>query len=539
MGNWSISPNSYVEFDSVTGKATFLSGSAGRKYTVEYSSDTCSTSTTVTIKHKPTPEPILELNDFVNTFNTEVGLNITENSATYNYLSELYNEGKNQFYGIQSSNNIPSLYKLDNFPIVVSADKYYGTNGSEEDGFTAMIGWLFALQLAELKPKNRVAIFKTGYNIGGYTYDTNIYGWKFKADPNVARLVASGIYAAMRGIKKPNISSMRAEIGGSTYPSYINGYSALTLNTMDDLRNNVTNENAFYTDLREFMPSAPGPYDVNYKASRPGHKVPDIKDEYDIIIKDYDIYVHIKDTYNLDSTDSSIKQATVQAIADKEQCVYHLFGSNKTVGGYSFHPVFGTDTIGKELPITGNLSNLSFIMNNVGSQYRKVLLTKVTTPPYYGRLRPGCSWTNEYHKHSETNDKENELCNVTIEDGDGCTDSSQYKTYDEYGNFIAYSSNASNYCEEQKKSMPANSYPSGHSSGIWCLAMILMELMPEKTDKIMKAANQFAINRTITRWHWTSDTIMGRVLGSIGNSISHATYGFDGFLTNAKKDIPN
>jgi hypothetical protein len=483
----------------------------------------------------PGPTPT-DCDSYIKAFETAVGHTFSPDESTYTYLCKLYAEAEQQFDG-GTEEGLPILYKEDNFPNVYNY--YYGDKGAEENAFATLVGWLFALQLAELKPKNRVAIFKTGYNIGGYTYDTNIYGWKFKADPNVARLVASGIYAAMRSKMNPNISTMRAEIGGSTYPSYINGYSALTLNTMDDLRNNVTNENAFYTDLREFMPSAPGPYDTDYKAPRPGHKVPDIEDEYGNIVKDYDIYVHIKDTYNLDSTDSSIKQATVQAIADKEQCVYHLFGSNKTVGGYSFHPVFGTDTIGKELPTTGNLSNLSFIMNNVGSQYRKVLLTKVTTPPYYGRLRPGCSWTDEYHKHSETNDKENELCNVTIEDGDGCTDSNQYKTYDEHGNFIAYSSNASNYCEEQKKSMPANSYPSGHSSGIWCLAMILMELMPEKTDKIMKAANQFAINRTITRWHWTSDTIMGRVLGSIGNSISHTTYGFDGLLTNAKRDIPN
>ena len=87
--------------------------------------------------------------------------------------------------------------------------------------------------------------------------------------------------------------------------------------------------------------------------------------------------------------------------------------------------------------------------------------------------------------------------------------------------------------------MPANSYPSGHSSGMWCGALTLIELMPNKADLIMKSANQYAVNRTIARWHWTSDTINGRVLGSAGNSIAHAASDYDDRLNQAKGDVPN
>ena len=85
--------------------------------------------------------------------------------------------------------------------------------------------------------------------------------------------------------------------------------------------------------------------------------------------------------------------------------------------------------------------------------------------------------------------------------------------------------------------MWANSYPSGHSSGIWGGAMVLMELMPERADKIMAAANMFAVNRTIARYHWNSDTVNGRVLGSTTNAVSHASIDYDELLNKAKKEI--
>jgi hypothetical protein len=64
-----------------------------------------------------------------------------------------------------------------------------------------------------------------------------------------------------------------------------------------------------------------------------------------------------------------------------------------------------------------------------------------------------------------------------------------------------------------------------------------MELMPERTDLIMKAANWFAIERTIARYHWTSDTINGRVLGSATNAISHASSDYDEMLEKAKGEL--
>ena len=84
--------------------------------------------------------------------------------------------------------------------------------------------------------------------------------------------------------------------------------------------------------------------------------------------------------------------------------------------------------------------------------------------------------------------------------------------------------------------MYANSYPSGHASGIWSAAMTLIELDPLKADLIMRAANDFAVSRVVSRYHWNSDIIQGRVIGSIMNPVCHATSDYNLLLEEARKE---
>ena len=283
------------------------------------------------------------------------------------------------------------------------------------------------------------------------------------------------------------------------------------------------------------MPSSAGPYDKNFK-SRPANIMVDEKDKYLNTKMDRDIHEYIVKTFNLDATDPAIHQRTVQAIADKEQSVNHLFGSNKKVGEYEFHPVFGKDTIGKKLKTDGGVANLAWSIQAIATYFRLVLQNKVDSPAYYGRLRPGCDWTEEKKKNSSTDDRRNILVDITIEDNDGEKESS-FGYYNSDGIWVHTQVERDKFSEEQKNHLGANSYPSGHSSGIWCVAMMLAELMPDKADLIMKEANEFAINRTVTRFHWTSDTIFGRVLGSVANAMCHATTDYATLLKIAKKEI--
>lgn len=458
---------------------------------------------------------------------------VPKGCQTYGYLTSLVEECEAQLQR-KSIHGLPVLMRPDNFP---SLCPYYGTDGDTVAMLDTMKGWVLALQLAELKPKKRHHLFRVGYELGGYNADSPLYGYDFTKDPQVGRLTASMIYVAMRGRLKPDIATMRIEVGGSSYPHNLNHYLNIGLNnlkTAEDIQKNVITKSAFYVDLREFMPSSAGPYAPGYEA-RPPHPMSDKRDDYDNLEMDRLIHEHIVKTFNLDTQDADIRQMTVQAIADKEQSTAHLFGTDRTVKQYSFHPVFGQQTIGKEIKLGGTTALLTYYIQAISTYFRLILQNKADAPAYFGRLRPGCSWTEEKVKNSDTDDRRNVLVDIAIEDNDGQKTSSY--GYDDDGIWRATEVEASEYAEHQKNHLGANSYPSGHSSGIWTVAMMLAEAMPDRADLIMKEANQFAINRTITRFHWTSDTIYGRVLGSVASAMCHATYDYDALLEATKTEL--
>jgi acid phosphatase (class A) len=66
---------------------------------------------------------------------------------------------------------------------------------------------------------------------------------------------------------------------------------------------------------------------------------------------------------------------------------------------------------------------------------------------------------------------------------------------------------------------------------------MLMEVMPDKADLILRELNEFAYNRTICRYHWTSDTINGRIVGAVTSAILRAAKDFDELLETAKSEL--
>ena len=443
---------------------------------------------------------------------------VKEGMKTYDYLGKLYQEGFEQFYKGKSLNGLPTLHTPTNFPNI---HDFYGQDGNEEAAFKTLIGWLFSLTLSELTPKKRTDLMKRGYELGGYDKYSKIYGYRFEYDPSVCRLTASALYASLRSILKPDIEGMREELGGTKYTETLG-------KLMNGTRENV-GEDDFFIDFRTFMPTAPGPYAPGY-TSRPDNTYPsEEKDKYGNLKVDREIHEEIVEKYNLDD------QICVQAIADKEADTKHLFGDPHQTEHYHFIPVFGEDSIGKRIETDGKVATLVSQSITASSSSRGILQSAKVVPPQYGRLRPGCSWKQEATKNSKTDDRRNVLTKFEIEDGDG----NPTGYYDKNGNWVYPNAigSAAEYEESQKNSLWANSYPSGHSSGIWGGAMCLMELMPERTDLIMKAANWFAIERTIARYHWTSDTINGRVLGSATNAVSHASSDYDEMLEKAKGEL--
>ncbi len=446
---------------------------------------------------------------------------IERDTYTYRWFYELFREAKSQLR-IDTCHGLPIFLKRENFPTLYE----WGDKGDAQKAQDTLIGWLFSLQLAELKPYYRADIFKVGYEMGGYDRYTNIYGWKFELDPNIMRILAGAIYPAMKGWCKPVTETLRKEVEGTMY-----GRTLGQLYT-DEKRDNVAPKD-FFTDFRVFMPTAPAPYLSTYSKRSDRTYPNEERDEYDNLKIDRQIHEMIVEAYNLNQPEHY--QEVVQAIADKEAKKEHLFGKNISTKHFNFHPVFGEDTIGVELPYDGILGDFAYLCLQTGSASRTIMQSATITPPQYGRLRPGCSWKQEAKKNSKTDDRRNILTNFEIEDGDG----SPTGYYDKNGNWVYMNGikSPADFEEYQKNALYANSYPSGHSSGMFCCSMVLMELLPNKADLILKAANQYAVNRTIARYHWTSDTINGRVLGSATNAICHAASDYYKMLKTIEKEL--
>ena len=53
---------------------------------------------------------------------------------------------------------------------------------------------------------------------------------------------------------------------------------------------------------------------------------------------------------------------------------------------------------------------------------------------------------------------------------------------------------------------------------------------------ILLVANDFAVSRTVSRYHWNSDIIQGRIIGSVMNPICRATSDYGVLFEEAKKE---
>ena len=117
-------------------------------------------------------------------------------------------------------------------------------------------------------------------------------------------------------------------------------------------------------------------------------------------------------------------------------------------------------------------------------------------------------------------EKHRALVNYPIEEGDGHTTG----YYDKGGYYVDGDGNyIGDYVTYYQGQLYANSYPSGHSAFIMGVGMLLMEVMPDKADLIIKALIEFANGRIICRYHNLSDVTYGLIIGTMMIPVLHAT----------------
>lgn len=379
------------------------------------------------------------------------------------------------------------FYKKENFPTLY----YYGNRSDRELAWKAMAGWVAALILAQLCPQKRTEIFAAGYNYGGGK-DVALFGWEFESDPIIARLVGAAVWS-WRQPEKDVLNVMRKEVGGSVLDYTV---KEIADGSFTDLQDKV------FIDFTKFLPTAPGPYLSAYKDRSKVGGIPFPNDQkesdYNLSV-DKEVYEFVVYNYNLN--DSRNHQDTVQTIADKDGSAYHLFEGNRRTEHYTFHPVFGEATIGRYISVETDMAKMCTDAFTIGVMARKPLMLG----DYYGRRRPGQTEVDGQSKDGDFG----VLYNLEIDNADGNPTS-----YNQDGEL--------QYDEDQKSSVYANSYPSGHSAGIMSCANIMMEWMPDEADKMLRAANEFANSRIKCRYHNLSDTLIGRLVGTAITSVIRA-----------------
>lgn len=390
------------------------------------------------------------------------------------YLYAIYQECALQF------KSPVTLFRSDNFPSVT----YYYGDAVYQYAFDKMVAWTFAMVLVELMPSKRDELYRAAFDFREPGRDVPLFGWTFDTDPTIARLMGSVVYAYTRNPSQ--IEALREETGGKKI-HYQKDVSEL------------------FCDL-SYFPPAPGPYLKAYEKRAAGYP-PGLEYGEHEYITDINTKYTVSDYYNMESSEFAFRQATIQAIANKDHHLEHLFGgvhyaNDPHYGQLVFDPVFGEATIQLEIPIDGAISRLADAVGKPSTDNRKSLLNRE-----YGRRRPGQGDVDPSMTMLPTG---RALVNYTIEENDG--HSTGY--YNQGGDYVdEQGHHIGDYDTYYQGQLYANSYPSGHSAYIWGITLALIAAMKPCTPKLMRAGNQFATSRIITRYHYLSDTLIGREIG--------------------------
>ncbi len=114
-----------------------------------------------------------------------------------------------------------------------------------------------------------------------------------------------------------------------------------------------------------------------------------------------------------------------------------------------------------------------------------------------------------------------------------------FKAKDHYRRVRPFVANHTRSCtpEEDEALAKNGSYPSGHSSIGWAWALILTELVPDRTNEIQQRGFAFARSRVICGAHWASDTLEGMLVGSAAFARLQADPVFQAQLNAAKPEV--
>ena len=81
------------------------------------------------------------------------------------------------------------------------------------------------------------------------------------------------------------------------------------------------------------------------------------------------------------------------------------------------------------------------------------------------------------------------------------------------------------------------SYPSGHTAVGWAWALILTEIVPERSGPLLARGMAYGQSRVICNVHWQSDVDEGRIIGAAVVARLHTDPAFRADLDAAKAEL--
>ena len=91
--------------------------------------------------------------------------------------------------------------------------------------------------------------------------------------------------------------------------------------------------------------------------------------------------------------------------------------------------------------------------------------------------------------------------------------------------------------EGERGSRNSASYPSGHATRGWTIALVLSELLPECSDQILKVGYEYGESRVIVGYHYQSDVDAARIAASAAFAVLHSNAEFQQDMALAKDEL--
>lgn len=502
------------------------------------------------------------------------------------------NEWNNNTRGLFSTSTYPEVYNGSDYRGTNNTYELNGVCYTAMQAWLMAMCLSELVATSGTETNMQTKLFQKAYDLLGENgsgrniplYGINGNGYTIKGDPMIARLAAGAIYAIHRGMKTfQDMQEMREELWETSMDSSINAsnWSGLGCEYIDNRDDFGTYEAhvtkiGYLVNTDLFMPSAPGPFAKDdgsngrgtrdfrnnrtfptgqpeslFNSSTYNYLVDEAIDNY--IVANYDMnYQTPFNTWNsYDNTKKNwlilgamIPRCTYRGMfykksnliaesfdkEDTENGVTNIYKgfkfteTNQDTGIYiegpfsDFHGIwtYGHTSSLNNLNVTENFicdaleiadnSRYPFYLNQFGRKrpcggYPRISARDTTSVNYYNGLANGYG--------SPLNGIINASLTAIVAD----YDAERNKVANQFGHVTEF----------------PKSYPSGHSSQIWTMAMLLGQAKSEKDQsaiiKYMKGAYMYSVARTVDRYHWNSDCIYGRLFGTMILPIINAMRG--------------